>query len=114
MNTLTNHWSIQTKLLALSTAVLLGLTLTLSGCGNGLSGEKYVDEGGKDGIEFKSGNKAYVTEMGQIIEVDYEEVDDDKIKLDTHGESGTVVLTRHDDGTITGLPMSGTLKKKDE
>ena len=111
MKAFTNHQFIRTRLLYSSIAVLLGLTLTLSGCGGGLSGEKYAEEGGKDGIEFKSGDKAYITMMGHTIEAEYS-VDDEKILIKANGQS--LVLTRHEDGTITGLPMVGTLKKKEE
>jgi hypothetical protein len=82
----------------------------VSGCGDGLSGSKYTEENGKDGIEFRSGNKAHVTVMGQTIEADYR-VEGDKITLDTKGEAGKLVVTREKDGTITGLPMCGPLKK---
>lgn len=84
--------------------------VAVSGCGDGLSGNRYTEENGKDGIEFKSGNKAHVTVMGQTIEADYS-VDGNKITLDTKGEAGKLVVTRERDGTITGLPMCGPLKK---
>lgn len=107
----TNHRSVPTTPLSLSATVLFGLTLTLSGCGDDLAGSKYVEENGKEGIEFKSDDKAYLTIMGSTVEAEYS-VDDDKIIVRAGGQG--MVLTRADDGTITGLPMSGKLKKKEE
>lgn len=96
-----------TRVLYVITSVLL--LFMMASCGNGLSGETYIEENGKDGIEFKS-DKAYVTLMGSTIEAAYS-IDDDKIKVEARGQ--TFILTKHDDGTITGLPMAGTLKKKE-
>jgi hypothetical protein len=86
------------------------ICLTLSGCGDGLSGNKYVEDGGNNAIEFKPGHKAYITAMGQTQEVTYS-VDGDKITLTPDGQSN-IVLTRGSDGAITGLPMCGPLKKQ--
>lgn len=111
MNASPTYQSMRANWLPTSATVLLGLTLILSSCGDGLSGEKYVEEAGKDGIEFKSGDKAYVTIIGRTIEAEYS-VDDDKILVKVNGQN--MVLDRHEDGTITGLPMSGTLKRKED
>ncbi len=89
--------------------VLVGCVIV--GCGDGLSGHKYTEKESKDGIEFKSGNKAYVTLMGMTREVKYR-VDGDKIILDAGGSDGTLVVTRQKDGTITGLPMTGPLLRE--
>lgn len=90
-------------------ALLLALVLT--GCGDGLSGSTYTEDNSKDGIEFKSASKANLTIMGTSVEADYA-VEGDKITLDTHGPAGKLVVTREKDGTITGLPMTGALKKR--
>lgn len=95
------------RLLQLSAAVLL--ILTVSSCGDGLSGKKYTSNSGSTAVEFKSGNKAYLTNMGQTAEVDYE-IDDDKVKLKT--PMGTMILTHEKDGTITGMPMTGPLNEQ--
>ncbi len=109
MSQVTIFQSISGRLLAGSSAVLLGFTLTLSGCGDSLAGKKYVEESGNDGIEFKSGNKAYVTLMGHTIEAEYS-TDGDKVLIKANGQN--LVLTRTGDGTLTGLPMAGPLRKK--
>ena len=83
--------------------------LTLPGCGDSVEG-KYQDESGNVSIEFKDG-KAYTGMMGVTTEVDYE-LKDDKIILKKKGETENLVLTRNKDGTLSGLPFSGPLKKK--
>jgi hypothetical protein len=85
--------------------------LAVTGCGDGLSGSKYTEKDSKDGIEFKSGHKAYVTVMGSTVEATYA-VDGDKITLDGGGQIGKLVVTRAPDGTITGLPMTGPLHRQ--
>ena len=94
----------------LNLSALTILCVALTGCGDGLKGTTYLEDGSKDGIEFKSGNKADITIMGQTVEADYA-IDGDKINLNTHGAMGTIVVTHGSDGTITGLPGCGPLKK---
>jgi len=47
------------------------ICLGISGCGDGLSGNKYADDGGDAAVEFKSGHKAYLTIVGQTQEMTY-------------------------------------------
>lgn len=81
------------------------VTLTLTGCGQSMSG-KYANEMME--VEFKSGNKAYIS-MGiegisrTTTEVRYE-LKDDKIIL--HNQAGNFILARNKDGTLSG-PMAG-------
>jgi hypothetical protein len=84
------------------------ICLGISGCGDGLSGNKYADDGGDAAVEFKSGHKAYLTIVGQTQEMTYS-VDGDKITL--AAGQGNIVLTRGSDGSLTGLPGVGPLKK---
>jgi hypothetical protein len=97
----------------LMVAALVVGSLTLAGCGKSMSG-KYANDMME--VEFK-GSKAYVT-MGVegvsrvTTEVKYE-VQGDKIIL--HNQAGNLVLTRNNDGSLSGAPMeamSGPLKKQ--
>jgi hypothetical protein len=92
----------------MAAVVVLGL-LTLSGCDD-FEGT-YADAEGIVKIEFKDGDKAYVTlgELGTKAG-DYER-DGDRVIIKIDGDS--TVLTRNDDGSLDGGMMLGTLKKED-
>jgi hypothetical protein len=92
------------------TFALAALILMAIGCGDSLSG-KYEDESGAAMIEFKSGNKAYVTikVLGVTTESDYE-VNGDKVTFRTR-DGGNTVFTIEKDGTLSG-PLGLKLKKK--
>jgi uncharacterized lipoprotein YehR (DUF1307 family) len=88
-------------------AVLALGSLSLTGCGQSMSG-KYA--GDFLSVEFKSGSKAYITvgQGGATTEVTYR-IDGDKIIF--QNQAGNVVLTRNKDGSLSGGPMNETLKK---
>lgn len=85
-------------------------SLTLAGCSSGLEGT-YESAEGDMSVEFKSG-KAYLTMNSFVssttVETEYE-VNGDKVILTNDQEN--LVLTRNDDGTLSG-PM-GPMKKKE-
>lgn len=91
-------------------AVMVAFGLTLAGCGDGFSGSTYADEGGTK-VEFRSGDKVFVTLIGTTMEGTYK-VDGDKVTLIPAGGGGNLVLTKQDDGTLDGGLMVGKLKKK--
>lgn len=97
-------------------AVTLMGGLILSGCGNGLNGNKYETAGVAAGaltISFKSSAKADVTVMGTTREVDYEK-NGDKVTLKNPVPgtgSDNLVLTINKDGSLTG-PEGVILQKK--
>jgi hypothetical protein len=97
---------------AIVSAAFVCLLLFITGCGNSLEGETYLDEGGTKILEFKSSDKVYVNAILQTLEVPYT-IDDDKIKIEIPNQ-GTVILTIEEDGTITGMPMMGKLTKKED
>lgn len=85
----------------------------LAGCGKSLSGT-YVGEainGSTVSIEFKGGNKAFSSVMGQTRELKYA-IEGDKVIFDTG--TGKEVYTIQKDGDLTSGTgfMSITLKKK--
>ncbi|MDN5864879.1 MAG: hypothetical protein L0I62_06640 [Gammaproteobacteria bacterium] len=84
-------------------ALLLSATF-FAGCGAPLDGTFETSQGGVS-ITFDSGH-AYIKTLGGTIETAYE-VNGDKIILKS--PTGNLVLTRNDDGTLSG-PM-GTLSR---
>jgi hypothetical protein len=94
--------------------ICLGSLTFISGCGDGLSGHKYAEEGGiGETLEFKSGKQANFTYLGTTYAGTYS-VDGNEITIDTAGGPfGKFVITRQNDGSITGLPpLSATVKKQ--
>jgi len=88
------------------------MVCTIPGCPSGAPSGKYQDDNGAVSVEFKSGNKAYVTMPFGTTQCDYE-VDGDKITLKMPGDKGgNIVLTKKSDGSLEGGMMIGTLKKK--
>jgi len=62
-------------------------------------------------VEFKAGNKAYLTYMGTTYDGTYS-VDGDKVAIDSGGPFGKFVATLGTDGTLTGVPPGNTTLKK--
>jgi hypothetical protein len=101
-----------------SLVLVLGLVggLALSGCGDGLSGNKYETTGvaaGAMSVEFKSGGKVAITMLGMTKEADYTK-DGDKVTLKNPGgiaAAGDLVFTVNKDGSLTG-PEGVVLAKK--
>ncbi len=95
---------------AVSMAVATVGCLAFFGCAH-FSG-KYETTGPGEGaasVEFRSGNKAYLTIMGTTVQSEYT-VDGDKVTF--KNVNGTdLVMTEEKDGSLTG-PMGMTLKKK--
>jgi hypothetical protein len=107
---LENHMKRSGRLLIIAFVALMALTIP--GCPSGNPSGKYQDDSGAVSVEFKSGNKAYVTLPIGTTQCDYE-VDGDKITLKMPGDKGgNVVLTKKSDGSLDGGMMLGTLKKK--
>lgn len=89
------------------TLPVLIFVLFLTACGGGVSGT-YGNE--LMTVKFES-DKAYVTLMNGITtEADYK-TDGDRIILE-NGKGSNLVLTRNDDGSLSGGP-GGHLKKQD-
>lgn len=93
---------------SLAKGLLLSMTLLLSACGSGLSGE-YSDEMGMMKYEFESDGKVYMTTMGMKVAGEYE-IDDGNVIV--KGPHGNLVFERKDD-TLIG-PMGLTLSKREE
>ena len=101
-------------------AVLCGLsagTAIVSGCtscgSSGMAGT-YTDPAGAVLLELKSGGKANFTFMGDVEDCTYK-ASHPHLNLNCKGELGSVVLTIHDDGSLTGPPgsfMPGLRKEK--
>lgn len=89
---------------------LVVFSLSLSGCGGGVSGTYTSDGNGMiEKMEFKSGGKVEITAMGQTKEGTYE-VEDNKVKVTISGD--TNILTINDKGCLDGGGFIGTLCKK--
>ena len=91
----------------------LVICLAVSGCGDGLSGHKYAEDGGfNETLEFKSGKQVNFSYMGLTYAGTYT-VDGKQITIDTAGGPfGKFVVTIQDDGSIKGLPPLGSTVKK--
>jgi hypothetical protein len=98
---------------SIASAMLL-LALTISGCGDGLSGHKYAEQGGQgESIEFMPGNKVNIVWGGFSVAGTYS-VDGNQITINTSGDPpwGMFVVTKQSDGSITGLhPFNATVVK---
>lgn len=103
-----------------SAAVFCALSagsLIFSGCtscgSSGMSGT-YTDPAGAVLLELKSGGKANFTFMGDVEDCTYS-TSRPHLNLNCKGNLGNVVLTIHDDGSLTGPPgsfMPGLHKEK--
>jgi hypothetical protein len=92
----------------MAAVVCVGL-LTLSGCDD-FEGT-YTDSENIVKVEFKDGEKVYVS-LGDLgTKAGTYEIDGDRVVVKIDGD--TTVLTRKDDGSLDGGMMFGTLKKED-
>ena len=82
--------------------VLLCLTCAIAACGSGLQGT-YSDASGNFVLELKSSSEASFSIITQIVSCSYK-VKGEKLTLDCPGDVGKIVLTIHDDGSLTGPP----------
>ena len=87
---------------AILMAALCGLSCALVSCGSGMKGT-YSDGAGSFLLDLKSGGEATFTFMGDAAPCSYA-VDGNKLTLNCKGEAGKVVMTVHDDGSLTGPP----------
>lgn len=92
-------------------------TLTFCGCtscgSSGMAGT-YTDPAGSVLLELKSGGKANFTFMGDVEDCSYT-TSRPHLNLNCKGDLGNVVLTIHNDGSLTGPPgsfMPGLHKEK--
>lgn len=89
--------------------------LVFSGCNSdgGMKGT-YTDPAGAVLLELRSGGKANFTFMGDVEDCTYS-TSRPHLNLNCKGNLGAVVLTIHDDGSLTGPPgsfMPGLHKEK--
>jgi len=85
-------------------ALVLSL-IFLFGCGGGVSGNTYTDNGGVVQVEFKSGGKAYVSTGPVSHTCSYTE-NGKSVTLNCDGDK--TVFTVDDDGSLNG-PQGGFL-----
>ena len=83
-------------------AILICVSYAIAACGSSLKGT-YSDASGNIVLELKSGGEASFSLITQIASCSYT-VNGDKLTLDCKGELGKVILTIHDDGSLTGPP----------
>jgi hypothetical protein len=88
------------------TILALALSLGLAGCGSGVSGSTYIDNGGVVKVEFKSGGKAYVSTGPVTNTCSYSE-DGKSVTLVCEGDK--TVFTVEDDA-LNG-PAGGFLSR---
>ena len=87
----------------LSMAAIGSVSLTIVACGaSGVKGT-YSDPGGSMVLEVRSGGQATFTFMGSPAACTYA-AEGDKLNLDCKGDAGKIVMTIHDDGSLTGPP----------
>jgi hypothetical protein len=96
-----------------SSRIILGIVITfgtffLGGCGAGLSGT-YTNPTGLVTLDLRSGGKASLTMMGENEQCTY--AADGKSLTLTCGGNKTV-WGIHDDGSLTGPGIVGTLAKR--
>lgn len=104
------HRRLFSRLLAMAT--WLTLSVALAGCGNRMSGTYVAADmpAGAMTLEFKSGDKAVFTVLGETREVKYT-VEGDKVIM--HHPDGNQVYTIESDGRLTTDALLGrTLTKK--
>jgi hypothetical protein len=93
--------------------VLTIVTFSLAvGCGGSVKGNTYADNGGVVQIEFKSGDKAYLS-MGPTTSTCSYSESGKKVTLTCEGDK--TVFTIDDDGALNGPPgglVSRLTKKK--
>ena len=83
-------------------ALLASMSCAVAACGSSLQGT-YSDASGNIMLELKSGGEASFSLITQIVSCSYK-VKGEKLTLDCQGEVGKLVLTIHDDGSLTGPP----------
>jgi hypothetical protein len=86
--------------------------LPLAGCGSGVAGTTYIDNGGVVQIEFKSGGKAYVS-TGPVSNACTYSQNGKTLTLICNGDK--TIFTVDDDGALNGPPngfLSRLTKKK--
>lgn len=96
--------ALRTSRTHLSGALLLATIFSL-GCGGGVAGNTYVDNGGVVQVEFKSGGKAYVSTGPVSHTCSYTE-NGKTVTLNCDGDK--TVFTMDDDGSLNG-PQGGFL-----
>lgn len=84
---------------------LLLSTILCLGCGGGVAGNTYIDNGGVVQVEFKSGGKAYVSTGPVSHTCSYTE-SGKTVTLNCDGDK--TVFTVDDDGSLNG-PQGGFL-----
>ena len=82
-------------------AVIAG-SIFLSRCGSGVQGT-YSDPAGAFVLDLKSGGKSTLTFMGESAACTYN-VNGKSLTLECQGQAGKIILTIHDDGSLTGSP----------
>jgi len=83
---------------------LFTLLSVVFGCGSGIRGT-YTDAAGAVLLELRSGGQASLTFMGDVESCTYK-VDGSKVALSCKEPAGKMMLTVHDDGSLTGPPGS--------
>jgi hypothetical protein len=94
---------------ALVLAVALAITgIATPGCHKSLDGN-YRDDASIFFVEFKPDGKALLKLAGDTREANYT-LDGNKVTITS--ANGTIVLTINGDGSLSGDPTLGTLKKR--
>jgi hypothetical protein len=93
-------------------AIVVCLSYAISGCGSGIQGT-YTEPGGNYKLELKSGGKANLTVARVTSQCTYT-LSGSSITLTCDGYDDNMILTVHDDGSLTCLPGTPlpTLRKK--
>jgi hypothetical protein len=93
-------------------AILVCLSYAISGCGSKIQGT-YTERGGNYELVLKSGGKASLTVARVTAQCTYT-LSGSTITLTCEDYDDSIILTAHDDGSLTSLPGSllPTLQKK--
>ena len=88
-------------------AALVAVIPAIGGCGPNMEGT-YTNTGGMVTLDLKSGGKATLTLMGETNPCTYK-VNGDQLLLDC--KQNKVDFTIHDDGSLSGPGLIGSIKK---
>jgi hypothetical protein len=93
-------------------AILVCLSCAISGCGSKIQGT-YTEPGGNYELELKSGGRANLKVAGVTDQCTYA-LSGSSITLTCEDYDDSMILTVHDDGSLTCLPGTPlpTLRKK--
>ncbi len=95
---------------SLIAGIAMSMAFTSAACGSNMEGTYTQTAGAPIALDLRSGGKAAFTLMGETFPCTYK-VKGEKLLLDCTPKGEKIDFTIHDDGSLTGGPLMGVLKK---